>query len=124
MRFDWYLIKRACRFWWQRRTRGWDDSETWSLEHSLAKHIAPRLRRFKELTIGIPGCLLPQERPTAAQRARAEKKWDEILDDMIYAYEFIADHDKYFLAQFDSPEWKRVNRGRNLFHKYYYSLWW
>ena len=127
MRFNWHLIKRSIRFWWQRRTRGWDDSETWSLEHSLAKLIAPRLKRFKELNNGVPGYLCPGGGSTTNYGNKIDKaaaKWDAMLDDMIFAFEFVADEDKYFTAKPDSPEWKRVEKGLTLFRKNFHSLWW
>jgi hypothetical protein len=33
----------------QRLTRGFDDSETWSLDATIAKFIVPRLERFIEI---------------------------------------------------------------------------
>lgn len=45
-----YKLKRL----YQRWTRGWDDSETWSLDDSFYKWLRPRLKRFYELTNGYP----------------------------------------------------------------------
>ncbi len=100
------LIKRAIKFWFQRRIRGWDDSETWSLDFSLAKLILPRLKRFKELTIGVPASL-------------TEEQWNEYLDDMIFAFEFLADENSL-------PEMvpERVRNGLDLFARWYRNLWW
>ncbi len=72
--------KRDVHFLYQRLTRGWDDSETWSLEHSLAKHILPRLRRFREITIAT----------TVDQEAQ---EWRDKLDKMIAAFEFVSSED-------------------------------
>ena len=104
------LIKRSIRFWWQRRTRGWSDDETWCLDHTLAKHIVPRLKRFKELNNGHPGEL-------------TEKKWDKILDEMIWTFEFLEDEDKRYGDE-SAEDWKRIDKGLKLFGKYYYHLWW
>lgn len=46
------LRARWLKFWWQRRTRGWDDSETWNLDAEIARFALPRLRRFRELPRG------------------------------------------------------------------------
>ena len=100
--------KRDVRFFWQRRTRGWDDSETFSLDHSLAKLILPRLKRFKEVTIGIPGNL-------------KEDEWNLILDKMIAAFEFAAS-DKRWVAE--SEEYQKHNEGIKLFAEHFWSLWW
>jgi hypothetical protein len=102
---DW---KRTLRFFKQRRTRGWDDSETFSLDHSLAKVILPRLKRFREVTIATPASL-------------DEKEWKEILDEMIETFEFIAS-EKYWNAT--SEDYERLSKGLDLFAKHYFGLWW
>src|SRR5271154_326089 len=76
-------FKRSIRFWWQRRIRGWDDSQTWSLDHSLAKLILPRLKRFQELSIGRPSDM-------------TEKKWNDILDEMIFGFEWYASNKRWY----------------------------
>jgi len=103
-------IKRSFRFLYQRLTRGWDDSETWGLDHELAKHILPRLKRFKEVTNGYPNELTPES-------------WDAILDEMIFAFQFYSTEKMY---QWDSTpeEYSRVQKGLELFGKYYPDLWW
>lgn len=100
-------IKRAIRFWWQRHTRGWDDSATWNLEITIARFIYPRLLRFKELNDGTPIGLTDQE-------------WDCILDDMIYTM--------FVYSQYDWDELEvdseRAKRGLKLFSKWFPDLWW
>lgn len=49
-----FALKRKIKFFWQRLTRGWDDSETWSLDQTILKFIYPRLHRFAELTVCYP----------------------------------------------------------------------
>lgn len=100
--------KRARKFLWQRVTRGWDDSETWSLDHSLAKLILPRLKRFKQITIGIPGDMKEQE-------------WNDILDKMIATFEFAASEERWSATPEDYDKHKE---GLQLFAEYYWALWW
>ena len=102
------LKKRKELFAKQKKERGWDDSETWSLDHSLAKIILPRLKRFKELTNGYPS-------------NETEESWNEKIDSMIFSFEFYAtepwgNHSKQL--------YKKVQKGLNLFAKYYGHLWW
>lgn len=108
LRGDWRLVKRSIRFWWQRRTRGWDDGDTWSLDNTIAKFVLPRLKRFKELNNGFPGEFTSGE-------------WDKVLDDMIYALTISANG--HWNAP-DDADWKRVQRGHELFGKYFNDLWW
>lgn len=114
--------------------------ETWSLDVNLAKYIIPRLKKFKELNNGYPGI---SEMDTL-------EKWDEALDKMIQAFEYVIDLDEYWL---DDPRYDytdimfgdnkefyekikenkitedirrlaAINEGLQLFAKYYMSLWW
>jgi hypothetical protein len=114
--------------------------ETWSLDVNLAKYIIPRLKKFKELNNGYPGI----------SEMDTHEKWDEALDKMIQAFEYVIDLDEYWL---DDPRYdytdimfsdnkelyegvienKRtedirrltaINEGLQLFAKYYMNLWW
>lgn len=114
--------------------------ETWSLDVNLAKYIIPRLKKFKELNNGYP----------SISEMDTPEKWDEALDKMIQAFEYVIDLDEYWL---DDPRYdytdimfsdnkelyegvienKRtedirrltaINEGLQLFAKYYMNLWW
>ena len=47
-------IKRMVKFFFQRRIRGFDDSETWDLGDNFYKWIYPRLKRYTEISTGYP----------------------------------------------------------------------
>lgn len=100
--------KRARRFFWQRRTRGWDDSETWSMDGTFAKLILPRLKRFKEVNCAHPCDLTAEE-------------WDERLQLMIEAFEFYAGEDRF---DGKSEDFEKAQVGLDLFAKHYAGLWW
>ena len=114
--------------------------EAWSLDVNLAKYTLPRLKKFKELNNGYPG----------RDEMDTPEKWDEALDKMIQAFEYVIDWDKYWL---DDPRYDytdvafgndkelyervmknkitedirrvaAINEGLQLFAKYYMSLWW
>lgn len=103
----WQKFKRSCRFFWQRMTRGWDDSETWSLDYSLAKLILPRLIRLKEFRLEYI------ENPPG---------WIEDLDKMIAAFEFLGSEERW--SCYDKDKWNEAQEGVELFAKHYTSLWW
>ena len=117
-----------------------EPKKTWSLDITFAKYIIPRLKKFKELNNGYPGI----------EEVNTPEKWDEALDKMIQAFEYVIDLDEYWL---DDPRYdytdimfgdnkelyesvienKRtedvrrlvaINDGLQLFAKYYMSLWW
>ena len=97
----------------QRKKRGFDDRDTWSLDHTLAKWLAPRLKRYKEVNI-IVG-------PTDKGR-----NWDQILDEMITTFEFLASEERWNVVDSISKDkrWKQVKVGLDLFAKYCTNLWW
>lgn len=103
---------RAVRYFWQRRTRGWDDSETWSLDVTIAKFALPRLKVLKATMPGYHG--------------ESPEEWDEVLDKMIWSMDYIADGRQWGVEQTMS-EWeaeeKRCDEGVALFGKYFRGLW-
>lgn len=110
--YRWLLYsdkKRSVRFLYQRLTRGWDDSDTWSLDQPLAKLIAPRLRRFREIYNGHPTDL-------------TEAEWNARLDKMIAAFEWYASDDRWGPNEFENLE--KHQEGIDLFAKHYMQLWW
>lgn len=109
-KFYWINIKRKAKFFYQRRTRGWDDSDTWSLDYTIAKFVLPRLKRFKELNDGFPPDF-------------TEETWDIALDDIIFAME-CAINNSGSIYNLNPTEMKRWRRGNKLFGKYFNNLWW
>ncbi len=99
-------IKQFFLFLWQRNTRGWDDSECWNLDYSLAKLIAPRLRRFKETKDGW----CPAE--------YTMEEWNIILDKMIAAFEYYGSDQRW-----DIEAEVKHQEGIDLFAKHYGWLW-
>lgn len=114
IRFHWpeFLTKRYWRHWWQRRVRGWDDSDTWSLDLTMAKFILPRLKRYKEVNNGYPGNF-------------TEESWDAVLDKMIFAMEVVKSDD-FCSEGLEEAEahWTKVHEGLELFGKHFRELWW
>lgn len=96
----------------QYEKQGWCDAETWSLDHQFAKWITPRLKRFKKLTIATPMDL-------------TVKQWNNILQEMIDGFEFMAS-DNYY--EWGEPKWdkkhEQINKAVELFAKYIRNLWW
>lgn len=69
---------RKIKFFWQRLTRGFDDSETWSLDYTFFKWLLPRLKRFREVVNGYPSEITYDE-------------WMKELDQAIADLEIIKD---------------------------------
>ena len=121
-----------------------DPWDTWSMDYTLAPIIIPMLKQLKETKHGAPHVDLkdvPKElHPTKQDVLRYKevgdtdefwfKRWDWVLDEMIYAFE-----QKYLNIEdwmrFDpktemdalKAEQDRISNGFRLFGKYYEALW-
>jgi hypothetical protein len=106
---DWFrAIPRRCRFWWQRRTRGWDDSETWSLDATCAEWLLPRLKRLREIQVGM---------------FEVEPDVYRELDEVEWFLELHAKGDTWDLLS--NPEMqKRYDAAAPLLGKHFGRLWW
>ncbi|MCH5167371.1 MAG: hypothetical protein J1F35_05700 [Erysipelotrichales bacterium] len=113
----------------QRISRGFDDSEIWNLDSTIAKFILPRLKEFKEIAWGTPGKLdyefVQKGYSESEASIIANKAWEEILDKMIWAFEHY-DDESYILAA-DSVKAheeyvNKINKGLKLFAEWFCSL--
>lgn len=91
--------KRQLKFYQQRTTRGFDDTELWNLDTTILKFIIPRLKEFKKKTVGYPTVF------------KSLDEWKQCIQKMIDSMEsIIEDVD----ANYD---------GWELFKEYFFSLW-
>ena len=135
-----------------------DPYDTWGMDHTLALLIVPMLKQLKATKHGAP--LVDDEyvpehlRSTAAPPKENEwdvddnhfKRWDYVLDEMIWAMEQIVDHDsdaKFYdhsevdeeadlmeqvaqikcdYAALDAHH-KRITNGTKLFGIFFQNLW-
>jgi hypothetical protein len=90
----------------QRHQRGFDDTELWNFDATIAKFLLPRLKRFKEITIGIPF------------EFSSIEEWYNELDKIITAFQLIVDDDVF---EVDSK--LKIDEGLDTFRKYFFNLW-
>lgn len=102
--------KRERDFAKQRLERGFDDSETWSLDITIAKFILPRLKRFKEVAHTYPASM-------------TRKQWGGKLDKMIEAMELVIKNTSGSDVM-TKRELKKMQDGLNLFASHFLYLWW
>lgn len=105
-------LRSNVKHWWQRRTRGWSDDELWNLDVTIAKFTLPRLKAFRSGPAmgGTPTTIATNE------------EWLAILDEMIFAFEFVAG-ENYYINQHNKNEYERCEKGLALFAKHFMSLW-
>lgn len=133
-------IQRSLKYWWQRRTRGFDDREMWDLFSHLARHILPRLKEFRRraddpnVMSGYPIELSPCYNHPCTQCGGSDESirhdddagfeaWFQMLDDMIYYFECLVlsetgNYDIFFQANHE-----RMKRGKQYFADFFESLW-
>lgn len=142
--------------------QGFPESDTWSLDYTIAKFTLPRLKRLRVLVEkhgGVPAAFsesgfgqdpsLMSDEEYDIAHAKDLKKWLEVIDKMIVAFELILNDDDLmhdFPEQdlFDKDgnyvplpkEWskkymkrvklreKKIKEGLTLFGKYFQALWW
>ena len=116
--------------------------DTWNMDQTLAKVIAPMLKQLKETTHGAPfvqtGDVPKELRPSVREVVQWEKdgttddnffkRWDWVLDQMIYSFEYCADDERDILLDIKdnderAKEQERIDNGFMLFGKYYQNLW-
>lgn len=107
--------KRYSRYVKQLKTNGFSDTETWGLYSVITQFVLPRLIRFKEITCAYPTDLTSEQ-------------WNEILDKMIFAFQWIEEDasDYYFKlsnGQRNEND-KKCEEGLKLFAEYFRGLWW
>ena len=118
--------------------------DTWSMDHTLSYIILPMLKQLKDTKHGAPyveSADVPKELRMNVHQKVAYKKdgttdknffkrWDWVLDEMIYAFDCKANKDDVWM-RFDpkteqeaiDKEQERISNGFRLFGKYYESLW-
>jgi len=120
-----------------------DRWDTWSMDHTLAYIVLPMLKQLKKNTHGAPyvdekdvpeELWPPKEQISAMYQGQTDdnhfKRWDWVLDEMIYAFDCKANKDEVYM-RFDiktekdamDKEQSRISNGFRLFGKYYEALW-
>jgi hypothetical protein len=98
----------------QRFERGFDDTETWHMDRTMALFIIPRLKRFMEVNNGIPN-------------GETQESYDEKIKYIISAFENYYVSDKYFNSV-DIEERKKltddVRQALDYLSKLWFELWW
>jgi len=117
-----YLTKKDKRYnkhLKQLKTRGFSDSETWSLYSNIAMFILPRLIRFRKIvsTHAYGGYPL----------GLTDQKWDDMLGEMIFAFDWSITSDEKSIKMTDeevASAWERYKKGMQLFGEWFRGLWW
>ena len=116
--------------------------DTWNMDYTLAMIVLPMLQQLQKTKQGSPSVDdedVPEElRSTSAPPKENEwdtddnwhKRWDWVLDEMIYAFDSKVTKEEVYM-RFDiaterdaiQKEQERISNGFKLFGKYYEGLW-
>lgn len=106
-----------------------DITEVWNLEVYTAKYVAPRLKKLikiiKEEKVA-PAVLADGTEPKGLKPLTSPvdecKIWHQMLDDMLFAFEYYADKYARDLTATEEDK-ERVKKGLRLFAEWYDYLW-
>lgn len=93
----------------QRLERGFDDSELWALDNTIANFVYPRLKEFSKNIVSVPIGLTEQE-------------WADKLDKMIKSFELVIADDWKTPEEFQKQE-DEIKLGLKLFCEHFSDLW-
>lgn len=116
-----------------------DDFDTWSIDSTLSHIIVPLLERLQQVQMGAPlvhnedvpeeiWCLDEAWKATGETDPHWFDRWNYVLNEMIFAMKAIRDDNEHELfSDYFSQEYRdyiaRVQKGCELFGKYFQNLW-
>lgn len=86
------MRQRTRKKWLKKHGQYIAPKELWNLDYTVAKFVLPRLIKFKENSLGFPGY----------DEADTMDKWQNILQKMIAAFEYIVTDDDWWI---DDPRY-------------------
>lgn len=95
----------------ERLERGFDASECWNLDNTIARFIIPRLEVFIEDSMGYPANMTPEQ-------------WNRILSQILETFKLIVKDDCGLSREEIIERDKKINKGLKLFAKHFNGLWW
>lgn len=99
-------VFRWCRAFWNRGWYGWDSSDTWELDHTLARRLPQMLRHLNHIKQGTPMLFLTEGGGDHAGRDRYEA-WLEDLAQAFDDWGQLMDAGPY--GHLYTPEWEAAH---------------
>lgn len=136
-------IKTKTKHYYQKFRYGVSDYECWNLDFTIAKAILPKLKRFRSMKRwGCPAAFTadgemirnPNDPGGEPFLYLTEEEWNQILDEIIFAFDYTINEDHYNKLPAKPGEsnkyidksqklFERQKRGLKLFTLYYGNLW-
>lgn len=99
-----------------------DEEDTWSADVTIARMAAPLLKQFRDNAKSYP-CDAASDNVKSYPNDQDDmtlKKWKDILSEIIWGLELVADDSECVLS---SEEKDRLQKSMELFGKYFTHLW-
>lgn len=101
--------ERHVRYKKQREKRGFDNTELWSLDHTIIKFIYPRLKEYRRIAPCCPGSFDTQE------------EWVDVLDKILAGFKIYLDDGG--CVYWDKEAEQKFDESFKLFTEYFLCLW-
>lgn len=117
----WFKSKvRTIKYWFQRRTRGWDDTELWNLDYEFIKWVNSRFKEYKKQTkIDLTFNKIKYKRKEYTQ--------GELIDEIITISDRLLNEDFYYdtlWGTVSQEEYKLYDTLLHLFILVIRYMWW
>lgn len=140
----WYRLTEGLyfklKYFLQRQIRGYDDLDKWNAAWYIARKSIPVLKAMRNSFVGTSlkwhredrfGNIIELTKDEVYDTGEeplsfTEDEWRQIIDDIIYAFQFVLDEDEPDLEYSEENYKKRhakYKRGIKLFSIYYMNLW-
>lgn len=111
-------LKRNIKYWFQRRTRGWSDDETWNLDYEFIKWINSRFKRYKKLA--SKNICLTYHNFTYKGKEYTQL---ELIDKVIEISNIVVNEDEWFSKNFEELD-PIKNEIFDIFKLIFWTMWW
>ena len=115
-----HIIIRNIKYWFQRRTRGWSDDETWNLNYEFILWLNSRFKKYREQAIKVVDLeyyKFEYKNKTYTQL--------QVIDRIIELTDYIIDNDYYKMMWSDIKHLEAMkNEIFDLFKISFDAIWW
>lgn len=115
-----HIIIRNIKYWFQRRTRGWSDDETWNLNYEFILWLNSRFKKYREQAIKIVN--LEYYKFEYKDKIYTQL---QVIDRIIELTDYIINNDYYEMMWSDVERLEAMkNEIFDLFKMSFGAMWW
>ena len=115
-----HIIMRNIKYWFQRRTRGWSDDETWNLNYEFILWLNSRFKKYREQAIKIVN--LEYYKFEYKDKIYTQL---QVIDRIIELTDYIINNDYYEMMWSDVERLEAMkNEIFDLFKMSFGAMWW